>query len=337
MPAHPIEVLLLCALPASGKSETRKFLKSLTPEENLVKFRIGDTSTQCDDYPYVHMMRQIDDALESFSAPRFFFEAADKGFKESADWGTLIEMVNEDFADLYSVAKKPEIKSAAEWLLNRYDAARTKVGVKSLFAGLDSEVVAKLSALIEEECRGIFDEKYDAIPESLEGKTVVIEFARGGPHGSTFPLPEPFGYQYSFSRLSPLILERAAILYVWVTPEQSRAKNVARAMEKAGDPTTVALSLNHGVPHAVMMGDYGCDDMVYLESVSGKPSTIKITCAADKKDYFMPIGKFDNRDDKTTFARGPKAEWKTEDVAAISKGLEDAFKGLVEQYDAMKK
>lgn len=76
-------------------------------------------------------------------------------------------------------------------------------------------------------------EKYENIPRSLEGKTIVFEFARGGAKGSEFPLKAPYGYQYSLSLLDPEILDNAAILYIWVTPEQSYAKNIARAQEGA--------------------------------------------------------------------------------------------------------
>jgi len=76
-------------------------------------------------------------------------------------------------------------------------------------------------------------EKYENIPRILEGKTIVFEFARGGAKGSEFPLKAPYGYQYSLSLLDPEILDNAAILYIWVTPEQSYAKNIARAQEGA--------------------------------------------------------------------------------------------------------
>lgn len=36
--------------------------------------------------------------------------------------------------------------------------------------------------------RKLLHEKYANIPKSLEGKTVVFEFARGGPKGASFPL-----------------------------------------------------------------------------------------------------------------------------------------------------
>ena len=113
--------------------------------------------------------------------------------------------------------------------------------------------------------------KNAAIPESLDGKTVVVEFARGGADASPLPLPAPYGYNYSFSRLSRELLSSANILYIWVTPEQSRRKNHERT-----DPDDPGSILHHGVPLAVMYGDYGCDDMQYLLDNSGKDDTVQV-------------------------------------------------------------
>ena len=57
-----IDILLLLALPASGKSEARRYLASLSPEQCHEQFGIGHT-VQLDDFPYVHIMRRISDEL----------------------------------------------------------------------------------------------------------------------------------------------------------------------------------------------------------------------------------------------------------------------------------
>ena len=75
------------------------------------------------------------------------------------------------------------------------------------------------------------------------------------------PIEPPHGYPYSLGQLSPEILDRASILYVWVTPEESRRRNNERARPgRDGD----ASILHHGVPEAVMLGDYGTDDLPWL-------------------------------------------------------------------------
>ena len=48
-------------------------------------------------------------------------------------------------------------------------------------------------------CNTLLHDKYANIPTSLEGKTIVFEFARGGTKGTstTEPLSPPFGYEFS--------------------------------------------------------------------------------------------------------------------------------------------
>ena len=145
-------------------------------------------------------------------------------------------------------------------------------------------------------------EKQDAHPDSFDGKTIIIECARGGPDGASMPLTGSDGYQYSLPMFCPEILENAAILYIWVTPEESRRKNADRA-----DPNDPGSNLHHGVPLAVMLGEYGCDDMEYLVNTSEQKGTV--TVKAHGNTYHVPIGIFDNRVDKTSFLRAEPSAW----------------------------
>jgi len=314
-----LDTVLLLALPASGKSEVRRYLKSLDPEVCTTDFHLGPT-VQLDDFPYVHMMRRIDDELRRAGSPAMFFHAPDRPFQDARDWGTLIQLLNEDYADLRA-KKLAKPKSAAELLLARIDAARTKVGAKPVSPQLPNGLRTKVTDALEKEARELLDEKHASYPDTLQGKTLVIEFARGGPHGSSMPLPAPFGYAYSLAQLSPQILERATILYVWVTPEESRRKNEARA--NPNDPGSI---LHHGVPHEVMMNDYGCDDMTHLIETSGKNGTIKLE--AHGKTFHVPVARFDNRVDKTSFVREDPKAWKKADVQALHAGLKGALTDL---------
>src|SRR5439155_10257299 len=94
-----IDVLLLLALPASGKSEVRRYLAHLTPEQCRDDFHIGPT-VQLDDYPCVHMMRRVSQELRARGQDGVFFDSDDQPMKEPRDWGTLVELLNEDYADL---------------------------------------------------------------------------------------------------------------------------------------------------------------------------------------------------------------------------------------------
>lgn len=313
-----LDTVLLLALPASGKSEVRKYLAHLDPETSRRDFHMGPT-VQLDDFPYVHFMRRIDDELHARGDPRIFFHAPDRPFRDPRDWGTLIALVNEDHADLVS-RRRAEPASAGTLLLERIDAAAKEAGIAPRLAPLAEATRGAVARGLEAEAAKFLEEKHAGYID-LDGRTLVIEFARGGAHGSSMPLAAPFGYAYSIARLSPAILDRAKILYVWVTPEESRRKNLARA-----DPNDPGSILHHSVPLEVMMNDYGCDDMDWLEAASGRPGTARI--AAHGREYRIPIARFDNRVDKTSFIREERSRWRPEDVRAVHDGLKAALDAL---------
>jgi hypothetical protein len=317
--AHVLDVLLLLALPASGKSEVRRYLASLTPDQCRNEMHLGPT-VQLDDYPYVHMMRRVSQELRKLGRDGVFFDSDDLPMKDARDWGTLVELLNEDFDDLVN-KNRPAPASAARWLLGRFDAARARVGAPAALAGLPPEVRKTLEATLETESAQLVRDKNEGIPDSLEGRTVVIEAARGGPDGASMPLPAPLGYRYSLSRFSDAILSRASILYVWVTPEESRRKNHERT-----DPNDPGSILHHGVPIAVMLGDYGCDDMAWLIEQSGRADAVPVE--AHGKRYELAVSRFDNRVDKTSFVRAERAAWKSDDVDALHQGLAQALGSL---------
>ncbi len=323
-----LDVLLLVALPASGKSEVRRYLASLTPEQCRDEMHLGPT-VQLDDFPYVHLMRRISHELRERRQDGLFFDSHDLPMKEPRDWGTLIELLNEDFADLVHRRRVSlEGPSAAEWLFRRLDAARRQVGARPALGQLDPGLHAEIARALEAECAEMVRDKNAGIPDTLKGKTVVIEMARGGPDGAAMPLPAPLGYRYAFATLSEEILARAAVLYVWVTPEESRRKNTERT-----DPDDPGSILHHGVPMAVMLGDYGCDDMEWLLEHSDRPDTVKVE--AHGRTWRLPVARFDNRTDKTTFVRADRAQWQAADVRALHGGLAEAFARLVKAAESV--
>jgi hypothetical protein len=316
---RPLDVLLLLALPASGKSEVRRFLANATPEQSRDEFHLGP-NVQLDDYPYVHMMRRVSQELRARGQDGVFFDSDDLPMKQPLDWGTLIELLNDDFEDA-AAGRRIAPFSPATWLLDRFDAARARVGAAPAFASLAPTVRSELIAALERESAELLRDKNNGIPPTLEGRTVVIEFARGGPDGATPPLPAPLGYRYSLARLSDAILSRASILYVWVTPEESRRKNTERT-----DPNDPGSILHHGVPMAVMLGDYGCDDMDWLIHQSDRPDTVRVETRG--RIHHVPVARLDNRKDLTTFVRADRTQWKPEDVRALHTGLAEAFARL---------
>ncbi len=326
--SETFDIVLLLALPASGKSEVRRFLANVEPERLKKEFHIG-ANLQLDDFPYVHMMRRADDELAKLGKGRLFFKSGDRPFIDPKDWGTLIHLLNEDYHDLMN---KNVVKtdSAADLLMKRIDKAGEKAKLAPRLAALDKDTWGKVARELEKEARAMLDEKHAAYPASFEGKTIVIEAARGGPDKSSYPLQDPLGYQYSLRELDPEILKRAVILYVWVTPEESRRKNTART--NPDDPGSI---LHHGVPMEVMLNDYGCDDMDYLEKNSEVPGTI--TVAKDGVKYHLPIGRFDNRVDKTSFLRVDKKDWDPKMVADVTNGIKGATDKLHSMLSAARK
>ena len=203
----PIDTLLLLALPASGKSELRRYFATLDPEVGATDFRLGPT-VQLDDYPYVHLMRRIDEELRNLDAGPVFFAANEQPMLKARDWATLIELVNEDYASLGSTPAVPAAPTA--WLFERFDRARNAAGVPPPFDELPEELVEAVAASLDDEIAD-YARKRSAVLASYElgVSTVLIEFARGGPVGTKPPLPEPHGYTFSLSFLSPDILRRA--------------------------------------------------------------------------------------------------------------------------------
>lgn len=311
-----LDTLLLLALPASGKSEVRRYLASLSMEECRRSFGLGPT-VQLDDFPYVHFMRRVDGVLEEAGHARLFYDSDESTFSDPRDWGTLIELINQDHAALTATGAGP-VSEAASHLFGRIDDAAGRLGIPARIAGLEDGVRAAAADALEGEARELLGELEAARVADLSDKTIVVEFARGGPQGAEMPLPAPLGYRHSLACLSDELLESAVILYVWVTPEESRRRNDART-----DPDDPGSILHHGVPIQVMLGDYGTDDMVWLEAESARERTVTVKTRG--RTFHIPVARFDNREDKTSFLRGDPAEWDPAAVAAVHEGLRDAI------------
>lgn len=315
-----IDTLLLLALPASGKSELRRYLAHLDPAVAERDLHLGPT-TQLDDYPYVHFMRRIAEELSTLGEDPIFFRDIASSFTEPRDWGTLIHLLNEDYERL-GAAPLPPV-SAACWLFDRLDVARSSVGAAPSLGLLDAAVRLPLARTLELEAVGIWEGLVGTSSAWTEGDTIVIEFARGGPDGAVIPLSAPHGYAYSLEQLSEQVRDRASILYVWVTPEESRRRNEERARPgRTGD----ASILHHGVPEAVMLGDYGSDDMPWLIEQGGGGG---VRVGGRGSEVRIPVAVFDNRTDHTSFLREDPDRWAASDVVALHDELRSAFHRLV--------
>lgn len=322
-----LDTILLFSLPASGKSEVRRYLASLTAEQCRRDFHMGPT-LQLDDYPYVHLMHRIDDELKAMGLDYAYYQGPSRPFRDNWTWAVLIELLNEDHANLMG-SRQLEVGSAAQHLFDRLDAAHGRVGLAQPMGELRHRHRQRLAEALEVECRAELDALNRQNAQDKAGRTLVIEAARGGAHGSAFPLCPPHGYDTAFQTLSPAILEKAAVLYVWVEPSESRRKNIER-----GRPDGQGSILHHSVPMEVMLGQYGCDDMAWMLENSDRPGTLRIERVIQSggryasRIYHLPVARFDNRNDLTTFVREEQRLWKPQDVQAIHQGLKAAFDQL---------
>jgi hypothetical protein len=315
-----IDTLLLLALPASGKSELRRYLASVDAEVAARDFGLGPT-VQLDDYPYVHLMRRISEEILHLGGSPVFFASDDQPFLEGRDWATLIELVNEDHAALGTEPSVPGEPTA--WLLNRLDRARRLVGLNPPFDHLHEEVLASVATVFDDEIAEHARERIATLAGYEPGvSTVLIEFARGGPEGTRPPLPDPHGYAFSLRYLSADILRRAAALYVWVTPDGSRRRNLDRAVPGIEGDASI---LHHGIPDVVMRGDYGVDDFLWLMERGGGHA---IEVEAHDATFVIPAAVFDNRTDHTSFLRADHSEWDPGLVEKLHTALTTSFAAL---------
>ena len=301
-------VLLLQALPASGKSEVRNFMANMDPEVLKKEFHVGK-NLQLDDFPYVFFMRRIDEVLESLKQPRIYYPGEDP-FIDGRDWGTLSHLLNEDYHDLINRNIVSPF-SYAQYMFDRIDRASLMAGLAPRISQLNEDIRKQICIELESLAKEMTLEKQKQYTDDLDGKTIIIENARGGKDGSSMPLTGTQGYQYSLPNYCPEILENAAILYIWVTPEESRRKNIARC-----NPDDPGSNLNHMTPESVMLYDYGCDDMIYLKDISEKPDTITVN--SHGKKYYVPIAVIDNRTDLTTMFRATPDKWDKKAVESFT-------------------
>ncbi len=314
-----IEILLLLALPASGKSEIRRFLEFTSEDELSKRFNLLPT-IQLDDFHYVNFMRRIDEELISLGKDRIFFKSETSSFCNPQEWGVLIELLNEDFEYLFKASPLVP-KSFSFYLFERIDIASSKVGIKPRLCFLDDRIRNDISTKLEEEAINIWRERRKYSETKNPYKTIILEFSRGGPDGARMPLKDCYGYEYSLKMLSDKILEKAAILYILVTPDQARKKNMERMV-----PGKEGSILFHGVPLEVMFNDYGCDDFEWLLNNSEKEGFV--TIEKNTKRYYLPAIIFDNRDDKTSFLRQDRSLWPPNKVRELGMELERIFKSL---------
>jgi hypothetical protein len=321
-----IDTILLIALPASGKSEVRKFLRNLPREDRIRDFHVSDTA-QLDDFPYVAFLAKVDEEREARGLPRAFYEYKNGRFIVQEDWGLLLRLVSDDYLILKNDLPTPPADGLA--LFERIDGHRRDLGCPEVFSVMAREARLELADALQPAVEFLIEEQWGRRSGTVAGKTIVMECARGGADGAEMPLQPPAGYAFSLANHRPEVLENAAVLYIKVTPEESRRKNKARYVPGMEDS-----DLHHSAPDVVMYNDYGCDDVQWLIDNAAVPNTIRLH--AHGRHWDLPIAVFDNTDDKTTFQHADVADWKPEHVAAVRDGLFGPMQGLWKAYQALR-
>jgi hypothetical protein len=115
-------------------------------------------------------------------------------------------------------------------------------------------------------------------PDYHQTSTALIEFSRGSQHG---------GYRAAFAHLSPLVLERAAILYVNVSFAESLRKN-----RKRFNPNRPDSILQHSLSDEKMEKLYRDDD--WKELAPDSSGFLQLG------GFRVPYAVFENEDDVTT-------------------------------------
>jgi hypothetical protein len=114
--------------------------------------------------------------------------------------------------------------------------------------------------------------------DATAGSTAIIEFSRGSEHG---------GYRSALPNLSDTILQRAGILYIDVSWEESLRKNRRRF-----NPSRPDSILEHGLPDAKLERLYKVVDWSELAASDGEYVAVR-----GKR---VPYVVFGNEDDVTT-------------------------------------
>jgi hypothetical protein len=335
------DILLLFCPPGSGKSEVRARMALMESGECRRRFHMGLPTLQLDDYVYVRVMLRVDElAVKVLGMAPIFFRAIGHPFRDARDWLMLIQMLNEDYRDMLEERECHDVSMPAGLhLFRRMDAASRRAGALVKLGKLAPDVQEMFlhhvfpdkpgDKSVETLAQEIRAHKNELARADLTNKTVVMECARGGPHGASLPLDPPQGFEYSLKELDPQILRKARILYIDVTPAQSRASNMKRVAPPGRESDTTTF---HTVPMENMLREYGTYDMLHMMCESDRPNTVRVE--AHGEVFYMPIAVFNNRDrDRTTFVRAckdrPLEEWDQKSLVDMDQELERAMSVFV--------
>ena len=145
-----IDTLLLVGLPASGKSVLGRLLTASSDDLPELGVRFGP-ALHLDDYLYVRIMWRICETLHDRGHQPLFLEPDGLRFLDPREWGTLVNLLNEEYADLERPSAGPG--DPAAWVLDRLETAHVGAGMPAALADLQPDIRGALVSAIEELCR----------------------------------------------------------------------------------------------------------------------------------------------------------------------------------------
>lgn len=163
----------------------------------------------------------------------------------------MIKIDDRARAERYHIGKFEGVDDFV-WLWEKFeeDDLWEKIGKPRLYSKIYEDknyglVQGKLLDFCIEKFNFEIPKKYLSKPEFYKDNTLLIEFSRGGANG----------YNYALNHLSREVLANAAIIYIFVTFEESWRRNVARYEAKLKHSI-----LAHKVPRETLEKFYLTDD-----------------------------------------------------------------------------
>jgi hypothetical protein len=148
------------------------------------------------------------------------------------------------------------------WAWFEEDALLEKMGHPRLHTDSDGYFLHNyLWDLLIERIGLEYQKKLRDLPDSARDYSLFIEFSRGAEHG---------GYRSAFAHLSPQILQKAAVLYLDVSWEESLRKNRKRA-----NPDRPDSILEHSLPDAKLERLY--KEVDWAEVSRGNPHYLTLS------------------------------------------------------------
>jgi hypothetical protein len=142
MPHHALDILILIARPAAGKSEIINFLKHVPKDERARRFHIG-AFREIDDFPMLWTWFEEDALLERLGYARLHTDAAGD-FIHKGLWHLLIERISLDYRKL--LRDQPDLH-ATHTVIIEFARGAEHGGFAEAFQHLSEDILRRAGVL----------------------------------------------------------------------------------------------------------------------------------------------------------------------------------------------